>query len=625
MFEAVRNNPKFVQLFLAVITLPFAFFGIEAYFNNSGAGGDTVAKVGKVEISSFQLEEAVREQENLLRQQMGGMFDKAFVESPEFKSAVLDRLINETALKTSVRDSKLTISNEAIQAYIKNQPEFQENGRFSFPLYEASARNQGLTPQGFEQRVREGLTQQQLLLPIAYSALAATPSAQRLLALEGEERSVAEWVFDAARYREQVKLSDEAVRKYYDGNQARFQTPEQAKLEYILLSQDEIERQLTLTEADARKWYEENLKSFAGTEERRASHILIQVAQDAKADARAAARKKAEEVLAKVKAEPAKFAELAKTASDDPGSAENGGDLGFFGRGAMVKPFEDAVFALKQREISSLVESEFGYHIIMLTDSRGGKAKSFEEVKAEALASARKQAAAQRFAELADQFGNMVYEQPDALKPVAEKFALKLVQTDWVTREALPEALRNQKIQSALFSADSLQNRRNTEAVDLGNGSVVSARILEYKPVASRSFEEVKPMAQEMARAEEAARLAVADGEAALKKLQAGETLSGSWKPARTVKRSTADLASAARTAVFSAAAEKLPAFVGQAGNAAYSIYRIEKVTLPDTANEAAVKEMRRQHALALGQEDLRAYIEAVRARQGVSLKKAEK
>lgn len=626
MFDAVRNNPKIVQVFLGLITLPFAFFGMEAYFNNSGPGGDAAAKVGSVEISSLQLDQALRDQENLLREQMGGAFDKSFIETPEFKSAVLDRLINETALKTSVRESKLVVSPEAIQAYIKSQPEFQENGQFSFPLYEARARAQGLTPQGVEQRVREGLAQQMLMLPIAYSNFSAAPSVQRLLALENEERSISELVFDASQFAERVKLTDELVRKYYDDNQARFQTPEQVKFEYVILSLDEIENQIKVGDAEARKWYDDNLKSFEGNEERRASHILVQVAADAKADVRAAARKKADDLLAKLKAAPVKFAELAKANSDDPGSAENGGDLGFFGRGAMVKPFEDAVFALQPREISGVVETEFGYHIIMLSDSKGGKTKSFEEVKAEALAGARKQLANQRFAELADQFSNLVYEQPDALKPVAEKFSLKLIQTDWVTREALPPMLRNQKLLASLFSTDSLQNRGNTEAVDLGNGMVVSARILEHKPVAVRSFDEVKSLAAELAKAEESARLAASEGEIALKKLQSGEAVTGNWKSTRVLKRSSPELSAESRTAVFAASADKLPAYVGSSRQAAYSIYRIEKVNMPAVVNdEAALKEMRKQYAMALGQEDLRAYIAGVRDRQGVKLQSAEK
>lgn len=623
MFDAVRNNPKVVQVFLAVITLPFAFFGIDAYFRNGGPGGDSVAKVGKVEISSYALDQAVREQENALRQQLGGAFDKSLTDTPAFRTAVLDRLINEAAVKAAISDSKLMVSAESVQDYIKQIPEFQENGHFSYPLYEAFVNNQGYTPQGFEQRIRESVAQQQLMMPIAGSGVAPRAVAERVLALEGEQRSVAELRFQSATYLPRVQLAADAARKYYDAHQDLFRSPEQLKLEYVVLSQADIEQKLTVSEADAKKWFDENAKNFAASEERRASHILVQLPEGAKADAKAAARKKAEDLLAKVKADPASFADVAKKSSDDTGSAEKGGDLGFFGHGAMVKPFEDAVFALKPREISGIVESEFGYHIIMLTEIRGDKAKRFDEVKTEAMAGARKQAASLKFAEQAEQFGNMVYEQPDSLKPGADKFGLKLVQTDWIARNALPVALQNPKLQTALFSNDSIQNRRNTEAVDLGNGSIASARILDYKAAAVKPFEEVAKQAEEAARNEEAGRLALADGEAALKKLKAGESVAGNWIAAREVKRSSPELSSEARLAIFAADAAKLPAYVGARQASDFTLFRIEKVELPKVAADAPeLKDIERRLQMIAGQEDLRAYIEAVRKRAGVQLRK---
>jgi len=626
MFDAVRNNPKIVQTFLALITLPFAFFGVDAYFRNGGPGGDAAAKVGSVEISTVQLEQAVREQENALREQMGGTLDHALADNPEFKSGVLDRLINEAAVTGAIRDSKLVVSNESIQEYIKHVPEFQENGHFSFPLYEAFVRNQGLTPQGFEQRVRDSIAQQQLMLPIAAGAVASRLSSERILALEGEQRSVSELAFDASSYLPRVSLGADAVRKYYDAHQAAFRSPEQVKLEYAALSLDEIIRKTTVSEADARKWFDDNVKTFAANEERRASHILVQVAADAKPEARELARKKAEGLLAQVKAAPAKFSEIAKLSSDDTGSAEKGGDLGFFNRGAMVKPFEDAAFNLKLHEISGLVESEFGYHIIMLTDIRGDKAKSFDEVKSEAMDGARKGAANLRFAELSEQFGNMVYEQPDALKPVAEKFGLKLIQSDWISRDALPPILQNPKIQAALFANESLQNRRNTEAVDVGSGTVVSARIVEHKPAAVKSFDEVRKQAEDAARLEEAGRLALADGESVLKKLKAGEAVSANWAATRELKRSSPDLSADSRRAIFSAPNEKLPSYVGTTRGSNYSVYRIEKVDVPVVTDKAPeLLNITKRQAMIGGQEDLRAYVEAIRKRQGVQIKSAGK
>jgi peptidyl-prolyl cis-trans isomerase D len=627
MFDAVRSNPRIVQIFLLVITLPFAFFGIESYFRDR-AGSDVVARVGSVDISSQQLDYAIREQEGVLRERMGASFDRAVIESPEFRASVLDRLVNETAVKATIRQSRLVVPAGLVQEYIRSRPEFQENGQFSLRLYDSMVASQGKTRDGFEQQVREGIAQNQLLAPVVQSAMTPLVTAERWVALDNEERAISELVFDAKSLVAGVKLAPGAAKAYYDANQAQFQSAEQVKVEYVQLSTADIAKKIQVSEDDAHNWYNENIKSLEQPEERRASHILVQVDAAAKPEVKAAARKKAETLLATVKASPAKFAAIAKESSDDKGSAEKGGDLGFFSRNAMVKPFEDAAFALKAKEISGLVESEFGYHIIMLTDLRGGKTKSFDEVKVEATEGARKQAAAKRFAELADQFGNLVYEQPDSLKPAADKFALKLVQTEWLSRTALPAGgLQNAKLQAALFSSDSLTNHRNTEAVDLGDGSVISARMLEYKPASVKPLEQVVAEVEAFAKADEAAKLAKAKGEEALGKLKAGETLAAvSWKAARSVKRSSSDLDVASRKAVFGAKIEKLPAYEGVVRNQDYVIYQISSVSIPKaTGDVARIKDIRQRYAMALGEEDLRAFINGVRARLGVKIIEVKK
>lgn len=626
MFDAVRNNPKFVQIFLVVISLPFALFGIDSYFRDNGSGKNVAAMVGSVEIVNQQLDLAIREQENSLREQMGANFDRAVLESPEFRSGVLDRLINEAAVKTTIQQSKMVVPDAMVQDFIKARPEFQENGQFSLRLYDAIISSQGKTRDGFQQTVRESIAQNQLLAPVVQSAVTPLATAERWVALEGEERHIAELVFDAKSLGGSVTLPADAAKQYYEKNQAAFQSPEQVKLEYVVLSVSDVTKQVQVSEEDARNWYAENVKNLEQSEERRASHILVQVDASAKPEERAAARKKAEDILARVKASPEKFAAIAKESSDDKVSAEKGGDLGKFTYPSMVKEFSDAAYALKDKEISGLVESEFGYHIIMRTD--GGKTKSFEDFKAEAFENARKQAANKRFADLAGNFGDLVYEQPDSLKPAADKFALKLIQTDWLSRNALPTGvLQNPKLQAALFSSDSLTNRRNTEAIDLGDGSIVSARVLEYKAASVRPFEEVAAIAEAQAKAEEAAKLASSKGEEALGKLKAGEELKGiSWGAGKSIKRSSRELDPAARKAIFGTKADKLPVYAGLVRDQDYVIYRIDSVNVPKVGEDAArIKEIRQRYAMALGEEDLRAFISGVRTRLGVKIIEAKK
>ena len=624
MFDTVRNNPKFVQIFLALITVPFALFGVDAYFRNAGGGGDYAAKVGAVEVSAPELDRAIRDQENNLRSQMGDAFDRNILESSEFKNAVLDRLINEKALGQTILQAKLQVPDAFVQSFIKSLPQFQENGQFSMRLYEAIVRSQGLTAQGFEDKVRTSLAQQMLLAPLVESAAVSRSTAARWIALSTEERSVSEWALQGAAFMSRVKLADDAAKKFYDANQSRFQVPEQAKIEYVVLSADDLAGQVTVSDADAKKWYDEHSDRFQVAEERRARHILIQADKTASAEVKQAAKKRAEDLLVKVKANPEKFEAFAKENSDDKMSAVKGGDLGFFGKGAMVKAFEDTAFQLKPKDISNVVETEFGYHIIQLTEVKAGKTKSFDEVKAEAMDEVKKQAANKRFGELADQFSNMVYEQPDALKPVAEKFGLKLQQTDWVAKGAVTaKEIDNPKIQSALFAGDAIKSRRNTEAVDLGNGKMISARLADYRAASVKPFESVKADVEKVVIAQEAGKLAQLEGEADLAKLKTGETIAtASWSASKSLTRANPELDDATRKAIFGASVKSLPAFVGVAKGSGYSIYKIEKVSEQKVADsDPRVKDVSQQYGKALGQEDIRGFIAAVRDRLGVKIK----
>lgn len=622
MFDAVRNNPRFVQIFLALVTIPFALFGVDAYFRNAGGRAGSVAKVGAQEISAPELDRSMRDQENRLRAQLGESFDKSMIETPEFKTAVLDRLINERALSQAIAESRLQVPDAFVRDFIKSLPQFQDNGRFSNERYEAIVRNEGLSPQGYEDRVRVSLAQQMLLGPLVESAIASKSVSQRWIAMSDEERTVSEWQLQGAKFTTNVKLSDDTVKKYYDAHAERFRVPEQAKIEYVVLNSGDLAGQTQVSDADVKKWYDEHQDRFQLGEERRVRHILIQAGKDVSSADKQAARKKAEDLLAKVKSDPSKFGALAKENSDDKVSAEQGGDLGFFGKGAMVKAFEDAAFTLKPNEISGIVETEFGYHILQLTEVKPGKVKSLEEVRGEITDEIKKQAVNKRFGELAEQFGNMVYEQPDALKPVADKFGLQLKQTSWVVRGVQTGTdLDNPKVQTALFSSDSIKGRRNTEAIDLGNGKLLSARVVDYQATSVKPFESVKGEVERLVVAEEAAKLAKTQGEGDLAKLKAGEAVaSATWSPPTNLKRGS-NMSDAVRKAIFGASTKSLPAYVGVPSNDGYSIIRIEKVSEQKLAeNDPRVKDVGIQYGRALGQEDVRAYISAVRERLGVKI-----
>ncbi|MEC5387694.1 SurA N-terminal domain-containing protein [Uliginosibacterium sp. H3] len=614
MFEAVRNNRRIVQFFLAVITLPFAFFGVESYFRDGSSDTDVIGKIGGTKITGTELANKVREA-------AGDKVDPAVASSPAFRDQVLDALLNEKAIELTASAAGLSVPTSMIQDAYLREPEFQENGKFSPKKAEYVLQANNLTKNAFEQRVSGMLSQRLLMVPLAQAASVSKATLARWVALSEEQRTVAEWKIDAASFKGSVKLADDAVQKYYDANKAKFETPERAKIEYVVLNAEELASKAKVSDADARKWYDDHQKDYVQPEERRASHILIGVAEDAKPEQKAAAKKKAEELLEKVKAAPANFARLAKESSTD-GSAEQGGDLGFFGRGAMVPEFENAAFALKPREVSGVVESKFGYHIIQLTEVRGGKVKSFDEARAEIVTELQKQAGAKSLAESTDQFNDLVFQQPVTFKPLAEKLGLTIQRSDWIEKGGVPAGgiLANPKIQAAIFSADSLKERHNSEAFDLGQGTLVSVRVLDYQPKKLKPVADVRPQIEQVLTLEETGKLAKAEGEARLAKLAAGTPVTATWGAAHAVHRH--ELSSdEARKAVFVQGLTKFPAYVGAATADGFVIYRIDQVNKPTVAlDDPRVGMFSQQFSQLYGAADLRSVLAGLRARQGTEI-----
>jgi peptidyl-prolyl cis-trans isomerase D len=619
MFDAVRNNKKIVQIFLALITLPFVFFGVESYMRNAGTGDD-VAKVGDVKITQQQFQQALRDQQERLRAQLGQVDPKLF-DTPEARQAVLDDLISQRLLMLEATKKRMFASDDAVRRTIGAIDAFKADGKFSSERYEAALRAQGMTPAGFEAQLRQDLTLQQLAGVVGQSGFLARTVGDRLLALQAEKREVMEYRITLDSYLDKVKLADDAARKFYDENSKQFEIPEQAKAEYLVLSMESIGAQLTISDAEIKAWYDEHKDRYQQAEERRASHILISSEKQGKDKAKA----KAAELLKEIQKNPANFAELAQKNSDDPGSASKGGDLGFFGRGMMVKPFEETTFKLKEGEISGIVESDFGFHIIKLTGIHAGKEKPLAEVKPEIEAELKKTAAARKFAEAAEAFSNLVYEQSDSLKPAAEKFKLAIKPSEWLGRQANPAngPLANEKLLSALFSDDSIKNKRNTEAVEIAPNTLVAARIAEYRPAALQPFEGVKANIETLLKRKEALALASKDGEARLAALKAGDDKLA-WGGVKTVSRLDAgQLPAPALSAIFKLDVAKLPAYAGvEMPGTGFALFKFVKVEAGEKIDDARQQGMLRQLNQLYTQEDVMAYLAALRSRYKVEINK---
>lgn len=624
MFDAVRNNKRIVQIFLALITLPFALWGVDSYVRNTGAGSD-VAAVGDSKITQQEYSRAWREQLDQMRNALGPNFDPARFDTPEARKIMLDQLINRRLMLLEAGRLHLAVDNGQLRDVIARVPSLQENGQFSMARYEAMLRAQGYSQASFEAQLRQDLTLQQLSLPIGEAAIASSIGTDALLTALNETRSVAEIRFPPEAHIAQVKLSDDDLMKYYEASRKEFEEPEQVRVEFVTLNTDALKQQITVTPEQAKAWYEKNLTRYKQDEERRASHILITAESSAGDDVKAKAKAKAEDILKQVKANPGDFAKLAKQHSQDPGSAEKGGDLGFFGRGMMVKPFEDAAFALKEGEASDIVQSDFGFHIIRLTGIKPMKQKPFEEVRGEIEAELKQQEVQRKYAEAAETFANMVYEQSDSLTPVAERYKLSIEQGGWIVRGAPGKPgtpFANPRLLSALFGDDAIKNKRNTEAVEIAPNTIVAARVVEHKPVALRPFDAVKNEIRDRLTRAEASKLAFKAGEAKLTELAAGKDAGVVFATTKAVSRlAPADVPQVAVAAIFKTDSSKLPAFAGVAHPAGgYALYKIISVKPGAKLDERQTTALRGEYANALAQEEFNAYVATLKGRYKVEV-----
>jgi peptidyl-prolyl cis-trans isomerase D len=623
MFEFVRKHTRWMQLVLFLLIVPsFVLFGLQGY-DRMQERGEAVAKVDGQEISQQDWDEAHKRQVERVREQMPGI-DAALLDSPQAKYGTLEQLVRERVLAAAVQKQHLLVADQRLARELQTNETIAAlrgpDGKLDMKRYEQLLASQGMSPQMFENRVRNDIAVRQVLASVGGSSF--TPPTQAAVSLGSffERREAQLARFNAADFKAKVEPTEAELQAFYKDNPKLFQSPEQAAIEYVVLDLASVQKGVTVNEADLKTYYEQNQGRVGGApEERRASHILVAVPNGAPQADKDKARAKADELLAQVKKNPDSFAEVAKKNSQDPGSAANGGDLEFFQRGAMTKPFEDAVFALKNKgEIVGPVESEFGFHIIRLTDLKVPKQRTFEEVKPQLEQELRNQQAQKKYAEAAEAFSNTVYEQSDSLKPVAEKLKLEIRTAQGVTRTPAPNTpgpLANPKFLSALFSADATERKRNTEAVEFGPNQMVAGRVTQYSPARTRPLEEVKAQVRESVVAAKAAELARKEGEAKLAAwkanpatAQVGETL--------TLSRTDAKQPPKVVEAAMRADPSKLPALMGvDLGPEGYAIVKVNKVLPRETAGPQQAQQEMQQYSQAWARDEVQAYYNVLKAR----------
>jgi peptidyl-prolyl cis-trans isomerase D len=611
MFDFFQKHKRFGQVLLGLIAITFAVWGVESYTVMRG-GRDAVATVNGYDISQREFAEQLRVQQEQIRRMFGGAVDPQALDTPESRRALLDSLISQRLVAHQAARSHLTMSQEAVIDAITKAPEFQENGQFSPALYSGYLASRGLTDQANVAQLQSQLPLARLVGSIADTAIPSRTVSQRLAAIEAQVREVSEARIPVQQFLAQAKVDEAEAKAYYDSHQSDYRTPERIRAEYVVLSAESLGRGEPVSEDEIKAAYEARAGQYKVEEQRRASHILVKTKEEA------------EKLKAEVLRNPNRFAELAKSHSQDPGSAEKGGDLGWFGRGMMVKPFEDAAFRLAQNQVD-VVQSEFGFHVLRVTGVQAEKSRPLAEVRKELADELARQKGARRFNETAEAFNNLVYEQPESLKPAAEKFKLQVQTTGWIARTGAQElgALDNPKLLGALFSPESVKTKHNTDAIEVAPNTLVAARVLEHQPAKQREFAEVKDEIVQVLRQRKASELAYKDGMAKLERLKKGEDAGVSWGPAKAVSRREAQgLPAGVLRQVVAADVSKLPAYVGMPiPDAGYLLLRISKVVnadpkLDDPQTGQRIAEM-------LGGAQYEAYVASLRGRADIEVRQA--
>ncbi|WP_447776427.1 SurA N-terminal domain-containing protein [Variovorax boronicumulans] len=623
MFDTFRKYNKIVMIFLFLLIIPsFVFFGVERY---QGLGGDEkVARIEGHDITKPEWDQQHRVETDRIRQQSPNV-DPTLLDSDALRYQTLERMVRDRVLATAATKANVSVSEDRLSRMFAQDAGLAAfrtaDGKFD---REAFLRATGRTPEQYEASVRADLASQQVLLGVTGTSFAPPALTAATVNAFYDRREIQVARFAPESFASKVTVSDADIETYYKDHTAQFQAPEQASIEYLVLDLEAAKKNIVANEADLKTYYEQNTARFGTKEERRASHILITAPSSMSSGDRAKAKAKAEQLLADVKKAPATFADVARKNSQDPGSAEKGGDLDFVTRGAMVKPFEDAMFALKKGDISDLVETEFGYHIIHLTDIKPAVVPPFEKVRATIENDVRAQQATQEFAKAAEIFTDTVYQQPESLKPAAEKLKLTIQTATNVPRTPALGAtgpLASRNFLQALYASDSLERKQNTEAIEVGPSQLASGRVTQYTAAHPIPLAEVKDKIRAQLITERAAALAKTEGEAKLAawKVKADGATFGA--PVTVSRIDAQSQPAPVIDAALRADGAKLPALLGvDLGAQGYAVVRVTKVVprTPPTAEQAQQESM--QIAQSVTAAEAAAYYELLKQRFKVEI-----
>ncbi|MCC2614630.1 SurA N-terminal domain-containing protein [Aestuariibacter halophilus] len=626
MLERIREGSQGVwaMVILGLVILSFVFAGIGGYISSSTDA--PAAEVNGDTISKATLERAYENERARMESQYGEAFvamlsDAAYLR--DFRQNILNRLIGEKLIDQAAADMGLRVSDVQLKDAIRNMQEFQVGGQFNNDRYQALLRQAGYQPNTFRDYMRTQMTRQQLTAAMFGSAFSLPVEAEQIFALQQQTRDARYAVVPSAQFEAGVALSDEDINTYYQANLAQYDTEEQVKVAYVTLDAKDLEADIAPTEEELQAYYQRTISEYRTPEERRASHILIEFGDD-----QDAAKAKADALLVQLN-EGADFAELAAAESTDAFSAENGGDLDWFGRGIMDPAFEDAAFGLANvGDMSGVVESEFGYHIILLTDVKPEQTEAFENVREDLVVKLTEEQALDKFYEVQERMAQLAFEVPDTLVDMESELGLTVQQTELFTRNTAPAPLDSPQALATAFSADTIDSGMNTDLVEFGEHQVMVMRVVEHEPARTQSLDEVKQdivaaLTQQKAQqaAKDWAMSVLADVVAGTDVTATLAEKDAAWEEKAAVQRFDATLARNIIDKLFALAPEgEDKAGVVSLDNGDVALVELTGVNHGEAAEPAALASIQERMATNAGQQQYAALIEALRSEADIKL-----
>lgn len=612
MLQNIRDNSQgwIAKTIIGIIVMLLALTGFEAIFN-AASNNQNAAEVNGEEISRYDLDQAMNMQRRQLAQQLGQDFDASLLDDRLLRDSALGSLIDRMLLLQSAKNANFAFSSEALDQLILQTPEFQVDGAFSAARFDQVIQQMGYSRLQFRQLLEQEMLIGQLRAGISGTGFVTDQQVDNFARLEMQTRDFATLTLPAQQ--EAIEVGDEQIKEYYEANADRFRTPEQVIVEYVELKKESFFDQVEVSDEELQELYQKQIANLA--EQRRAAHILIETGGELSDDE---AKAKIDEIATRVK-NGDDFAAVAKEASQDPGSANEGGDLGFAGPGVYDPAFEDALYALNEGEVSAPVKSEFGWHIIKLLGVQSPEVPAFESLKPQLVRELKAQQVEQRFVETSKQLEDSAFEASDLAQP-AQELGLMVQTTEAFGRDGGEGITANRQVIQAAFSDEVLVDGANSSVIELDPDTSIALRVKEHlKPAAIPLADVREDIVQQLQRslAAEAAR---AKGEQLLADLRKGQQPNDAqWQAVEAATRSQEGVAPALLQAVF-----RMPrpeqqdkqSYSGVAlSNGDYAVVRLNGVNEPEAALTDEEKlNYRRFLASRVGQQDFAAFRQKLQA-----------